>query len=170
MTIAETVARLDYSKPPPEYTVEEIPAIERASPRDPRWRTCTAGAFAERHTPDEALAVAWIHYRNRNDPPGVETVPTMGQGAAFVMPGSPLWGDRVAIVLPWVDKYPSARAAAWAWHDHRHALAERGLAYRGRGWAALAVWPRCLTWTDEQVAEVERWLANSTAEMPEVLR
>lgn len=32
------------------------------------------------------------------------------------------------------------------------------------------LWPRCLTWSDEQVAEVERWLADSTAEMPEVLR
>lgn len=33
-----------------------------------------------------------------------------------------------------------------------------------------SMWPRCLTWPDEQVAEVERWLVDSTAEMPEVLR
>lgn len=27
-----------------------------------------------------------------------------------------------------------------------------------------------LTWSDDQVAEVERWLVDSTAELPEVLR
>jgi hypothetical protein len=31
------------------------------------------------------------------------------------------------------------------------------------------LWPRCLTWSDDQVAVVERWLADPTAEMPEVL-
>lgn len=36
--------------------------------------------------------------------------------------------------------------------------------------AAVIVWPRCLTWSDEQVAEVERWLVDSTVELPEVLR
>lgn len=30
-------------------------------------------------------------------------------------------------------------------------------------------WPRCLTWSDEQVSEVERWLAEGGAP-PEVLR
>lgn len=33
----------------------------------------------------------------------------------------------------------------------------------------LDIRPRCLTWSDEQVAEVERWLADSAAEMPAVL-
>jgi hypothetical protein len=41
--------------------------------------------------------------------------------------------------------------------------------YHGRQ-PPLDVWPRILTWTDEQVAEVETWLADSTAETPEVLR
>lgn len=27
------------------------------------------------------------------------------------------------------------------------------------------IWPRILTWTDEQVAEVERWLVDSSADM-----
>lgn len=34
--------------------------------------------------------------------------------------------------------------------------------------AAVDVWPRCLAWTDEQVAAVERWLAEGGAP-PEVL-
>jgi hypothetical protein len=80
----------------------------------------------------------------------------------------------------------AARAAAWAWYDCRLGLAEkwqriydtdgdaRQLAvvrYRGADdeMAFDNWWPRCLTWPDEQVAKVERWLADSTAEMPEVL-
>jgi len=39
--------------------------------------------------------------------------------------------------------------------------------YHGRK-PPLEVWPRCLTWTDEQVAEVERWLVDG-GEMPAVL-
>lgn len=38
------------------------------------------------------------------------------------------------------------------------------------GLATLDAWPLCLTWSDEQVAAVERWLIDSTAELPEVLR
>ena len=45
----------------------------------------------------------------------------------------------------------AARAAAWAWYDRR-------------------LGPRCLTWSDDQVSEVERRLVDSTAEMPEALR
>lgn len=31
------------------------------------------------------------------------------------------------------------------------------------------VWPQCLIWSDEQVGEVERWLQDSTSEIPVVL-
>jgi len=92
--------------------------------------------------------------------------------------------------------YQEARAAAWAWYKRRLALAEaldvdrtarimavgRGIGHmEPKGWvqAVVAVlpngyfeaadpWPRCLTWTDEQVAEVERWLVDG-GEMPAVL-
>jgi hypothetical protein len=89
----------------------------------------------------------------------------------------------------WHDGYKTtatARAAAWAWHDRRLGLVEkwqrvydtdgdaRQLAeVRYQGADAMVFdnwWPRCLTWSDEQVSAVERWLVDSTAEMPEVLR
>lgn len=31
-------------------------------------------------------------------------------------------------------------------------------------------WPRCLTWADDQCADIENWLADETLEMPEVIR
>ncbi len=42
--------------------------------------------------------------------------------------------------------------------------------YHGRRPPCETAWPRCLIWPDDQVAEVERWLVDSTAEIPEVLR
>jgi hypothetical protein len=60
-----------------------------------------------------------------------------------------------------------ARAAAWAWYKRRLSACaqfEREVEF------GPDLWPRALTWSDDQVAEVERWLVDSTAEMPEVLR
>ena len=68
-----------------------------------------------------------------------------------------------------------ARGAAWIWYDHRLALAAAlearvDAAYSGaRTDHGETWWPRCLTWSDEQVAAAERWLAEG-GEMPEVLR
>ena len=63
-----------------------------------------------------------------------------------------------------------ARAAAWAWYWRRLAAVE---AADRKGWAApgdpLDPWPAALTWSDEQVSEVERWLSDG-GEPPEVLR
>lgn len=59
------------------------------------------------------------------------------------------------------------------WHEARRALAGRIDRAEGVTFAADdrgSVWPTVLTWSNEQVAEVERWLIDSTAEMPEVLR
>lgn len=245
--MTQETAWLDYSKPPPGYRVTFSESCWWAS--DPRDQFIGDETFATQRL---ALVAAWAHYKAEHDPPGIETVPTMGNGAAFVMPDSPLWGSNVPVVLPWVGKYISAGTAAWAWHGRRHELAGRMSAKPShRRWyskappdgdmggacvvevhrtaeaarrAVLAVledgsegwpedveavewgelvpmakaqeynreetpegefdymceyrlapvvpsiWPRCLTWTDEQVAEVERWLQDSTAKMPEVLR
>lgn len=145
MTI-ETVARLDYSKPPPGYRLfgdtgfaapvggESTPWVAAQCPRDP-------------------LDAAWDHYKAHNDPPHLHPNDSSERmAAAFLCP-----------VAEW-------RAAAWAWHDHRHRMIDRGLAFRGVGWASLNPWPRCLTWTDKQVDDVEHWLWDSTAEMPAVLQ
>jgi len=83
------------------------------------------------------------------------------------------WGYFADAMRGTVPSQAEARAAAWAWHDRRHALAERlrsGLGDRLGRCDGLDFWPVILTWSDAQVAEVERWLVDSTAEMPEVLR
>ena len=50
------------------------------------------------------------------------------------------------------------RAAAWGWHDRRHALAGR--------LTLQDAWPRCLRWTDAECDQVDRWIANGE-ETPE---
>ena len=179
----EAVAQLDYSKPPPGYTIagdHDEPRVRAglaADSRDSGW-VWVQGSIADgqrravgARSWAEALSAAWAHYKAHNDPPGMLVshklkAPALEWWAAwvFMQDGS----GRCQRIASGAES--ETRAAAWAWYDRRHALTERGLAHRGRGWAALAAWPRCLTWTDEQVAEVENWLADSTAEMPEVLR
>lgn len=93
-----------------------------------------------------------------------------------------------------------ARAAAWGWHDRRHELCgllEDGVWCFECGsdeahveaiddktctqpWCTECdvemgglfddLWPRMLTWTDDEVAGVERWRQDSTAEQPAVLQ
>jgi hypothetical protein len=236
-----TAERLDYSKPPPKYTAagsmwSHPHRTERGGFVDARPVAMYAAGEAA------ALAAAWAHYKAEHDPPGFlitgdEEADAGGPGcAAWLLP------DGLAAVgsaVGYHDGYTAtadARAAAWAWHDRRHALAgqivtvleygddfdddgerkvgrrvettparlidvvgpmvvvdfdktsERDhmhvaavvadLVSRGRAdfegdapidMVHFGAWPRCLTWSDEQVAEVERWLADSTAEMPEVL-
>ena len=68
----------------------------------------------------------------------------------------------------------AALAAAWAHYECEHdppGLQVHAWGYGRREaeqpwWRA---WPVCLTWSDAQVAEVERWLAEG-GEPPEVLR
>jgi hypothetical protein len=225
----EQVARLDRSKPPPGYRLENRQA---AFENAPYW-VCTSPdgrAWTGEGAAGEVIAVAWAHHEPRRDPPGMLV-------AHFV---SALCGDIRGWNV-WVGREDStfvsshateheARAAAWAWYWRRVAVADaagrhehvaekaasryplrhgsaaiercRCSAWRidhhgpepwrvdnmGRAivWAEkaredeasddlapapldLQVWPRCLTWSDEQVADVERWLAEG-GELPEVLR
>lgn len=63
----------------------------------------------------------------------------------------------------------SGRTLAWTWYDRRLALSLR--------LRREAHWPHMLRWSDDQVAQVERWLDSvvtiatvPVAEIPEVLR
>ena len=210
MTIAETVARLDYSKPPPGFDIAVLPSSLTKS-------VTTASVWDD----PNVLAAAWDYCRVYFDPPGAMNCGPLGLYVTF--------GPRLPRML--------SRSAAWAWYDRRHALVgqivtvleygddfnedgEREVGQRietsqarlldvvgpmiafgfdktselDRMHAEAAVadlmscgraefegdppiemirfgmWPRCLAWSDEQVAEVEFWLRDSTAEMPEVLR
>jgi hypothetical protein len=95
---------------------------------------------------DRDIAATWDACRRLFDPPGVLRCGPLGLYVTF--------GASLPQFL--------SRSDAWAWYDRRLALIDDDPASRH--------WPRCLTWSDEQVAEVERWLADSTAEMPEALR
>lgn len=102
------------------------------------------------------ISHAWENgWKRHSDPPGLLVSQRMGHPS------------RLVHKVPEVE----ARAAAWTWYDRRLALADvLDLEYMRPLVDGGITWPRCLTWTDEQVAEVERWLRDSTAEMPEVLR
>lgn len=157
------IPKIDYSKPPPGYRVE-------ADSLGKNWGwdgcgVCVGSSIDEA----SALASTWDHYKGYNDPPGC-TSDALGVRKTFGHP-------------PWLN----TRSAAWAWYDCRLGLAEKwqriydtdgdarqlaAVRYRGAGdeMAFDNWWPRCLTWPDEQVAKVERWLADNTVEIPEVLR
>lgn len=155
MTEETAIERLDYSKPPPGYVVEETPADERHEPHLVARAHCDV-AYAERRTLQEALAAAWVHYRNRNDPPGMRVIGTGDGDQTFA-------GVRHFFLShTGIDDNASARrearAAAWSWHDRRHAIAGR--------LTLQDAWPRCLRWTDAECDQVDRWIANGE-ETPE---
>ena len=162
--------RYDFSEPPPGYEVgcaqddEERLALVGSPLYSVRLDGITPWAWNEPTSPDlascgdattraEAVAGAWAHHKARHDPPG------MLMWVAALLAAQELPPDESGI-----------RAAAWAWYERRLALALRfdlgdeGDAHvnpalqdvvEAPGWST---WPRILTWTDEQVAEVERRL------------
>lgn len=176
--IPATIDRLDYSKPPTEYLVHDL--------NDDGWwwriDEPEDGCTSSYETEADCRAAAWAHYKAHNDPPGMSVVPrTLRQGSVEQQ----VWCFTPAVdVAPewsWSVEEAQARAAAWAWYDRRLAVTEkldrarsdaeahRGVELRSRPLPPHH-WPRCLTWPDVQVAEVDRWLVDSAAEMPEVLR
>lgn len=139
-------------------------------------------------TQDASTAAAWAYHKAHNYPPGlrVSYVLTVGW---IVMVEEP---KRLHIHTE--VSAASARTAAWAWHDRRLTLAAKldvalivdDEPFKGQTIRTVvpagearhfdgeqrpyAAWPCILTWSDEQVSSAERWLLDSTAEMPEVLR
>lgn len=84
---------------------------------------------------------------------------------AVLEDGSEGWPEDVEAV-EWGELVPMSKAQEY----DRETTPEGEFDYVCKYRLAVCTWPRCLTWSDEQVAEVERWLQDSTAEMPEVLR
>jgi hypothetical protein len=147
------VERLDYSKPPLGYVVW----------LDDEWgcwcySTWDDGASFNDEPIDseeQAIAAAWTHYKARHDPPGMLSS----------------WVAALRRQLGPEGRGCHIRPHAWAYHDRRLAIWEKLEVAEGseRTFIADDLWPAILTWSDDQVAEVERWLVDSTAEMPEVL-
>ena len=170
-----TVQRLDYTLLPLGYTMEEDVDADDASIGIWFWNSdADEGGRARKFgvectTEADAIADAWIDCKASNDPPGMQVAGPAGN--------TTLWSWRLLSgaheAVLWSRSEAEARAAAWAWYDRRHALHERlrcGLGDRLGRCDGLDFWPLILSWSDDQVAEVERWLVDSTAEMPEVLR
>lgn len=170
------IQRLDYGEPPPGYQVGQGSEAQWYWVRGPVDGEGHRGDIALGE--DAALTAAWTHVKVHHDPPGVYRC---GPLALYIT-----FGPGLPQLL--------SRTEAWAWYDRRLALAAKldvalivdEEPFKGRiirtvvpaGEARhfdgeqrpYAAWPRILTWSDEQVAEVERWLADSNAETPEVLR
>ena len=121
----------DYSKPPHGFDVADLPASLRKTIE-------TAGVWGP-----NALDAAWSHCKAHNDPPHLH--PNDGSermAAAFFSP-----------VAEW-------RAAAWAWHDRRRALAVDISEQIGADrFAAPVLLDEMIKWTDAECDEVERYAA-----------
>jgi hypothetical protein len=162
---APGVARLDKSRPPPGYGIDRCGIVAHMGwPED--------GHFT--------LASAWAHYETRHDSPGMTLEPYWA-----TVSGSTRWDvQALGQCVARFYEEQKARAAAWAWYWRRVALADRvgrecslvtETLFRGHNVGLpstrvpVEVWPCTLTWSEEQVVEVERWLAEG-GETPEVLR
>ena len=92
---------------------------------------------------------AWATYKERNPPPGLEPHPWAAEGEpfrhAFVTPIGFTILDTVGVS----DEV--ALAAAWRWHDIRHALV-------GKLKGDLSSWPGILDLTD---SDIERHLQHA---------
>ncbi len=121
------------------------------------------------------LATAWALHKRQHNPPGMHVVNDL---TAYRWRLS--WARMEG---PPMGSEDEARAAAWDWHDPRHALAEdlerlcadaqasgHGLIFTGcRGLPDHLRWPGALTLTAQQVADARAYLDSKGAlRMPEV--
>lgn len=134
MNMSTNVERLDFTKPPPGYTAngplwslpregQELKDYERSfvgpAPKSTVARYAANG---------NGLAVAWVHYKERHDPPGL-SVGCYGGSVFWVhdAAGSPLLGP-FACGASGDERRGSeirARTAAWAWYERRVTLVDR---------------------------------------------
>lgn len=176
--MTNTIERLDYSKPPPGYALAQAAHGFLFFDRTGERHGAAMRDLGHDWHRDAARAKAWVYYKARSDPPrflvtGDEEADSgEGGNAAWLLPEG-LTSDSITVYHDGFTTTAAARADAWAWYDRRLGLANRLAAradFDGARTNACPWWPRCLTWSNDQVTEVKRWLVDSTAEMPEVIR
>lgn len=151
------VPRLDYSKPPLKYLVHDL--------NDDGWwwrvDEPEDGCTSPYETEAEAVAAAWAHHKAHNDPPGMRVVGEGGTARAK-RPRPARWRIYVlgAVSGYYRETRRLARSEAWDRYDRRLALAGRLVVQFHED--QRPAWPHCLTWPDDQVAEVERKLDGNT--------
>lgn len=157
--MTQDAAWLDYTKPPPGYRIDEQDGEfdwylgDDVSPDNGNASVITTEA--------EALRQAWEDYKNEHDPPGMQV---------FVWPkekaSDPPTAWCVALrgkvhfaAFEGAEGETTARAAAWAWHDLRRAIAYDIYSRTCGGKALTVLMAAALTWTDAECAEVEAYAA-----------
>jgi hypothetical protein len=202
------ITRLDINEPPPDYAIREVEiagerlwrwyegevftwregAIDDAWGRyqarhDPPGMTLLGGFFCSPRTNPkaaEARAAAWAWYWRR-----VAVAAALERSPRFRIDHC---GDCKAEHEPLaVDRCPQcghrgSLISTWGMAQaERYRTGERYTTKTGEHDQEVGpdLWPRALTWSDEQTAEVERWLAWHTTkgqkgarnpQLPEVLR
>lgn len=156
------VERLDYSRPPPGYEIVWSRREGDFGVAVGHWWRAGRLWSSEPHGEEcLTIAAAWAHYKAESDPPGLQT--WEGHDDAYWRFGV----EREGVSRPGAfGEQSEARAAAWAWHDRRHALMRMfEQAAEVVDSVALSLdhevlaWPDVLTWSDEAVASSEREVA-----------
>jgi hypothetical protein len=117
-----TIDKLDFTKPPPGYSIDEQDGEwdwSKQKPEDGNAHLITTEAGA--------LAAAWEHYEARNDPPGLVTASAVDDEADVAAALNWHVIDTSTKNTVWWRDYPDnkageddgqreARAAAWRWY------------------------------------------------------
>lgn len=172
------IERLDYSKPPPGYTVHVLAGPSGVNSRGetrvvpsqyatmpPATPLKCGRDFDWYSTQEESTAAAWAHYKAHNDPPGfVLTHDHEYEESCH------LWFAEVGFGGPGPTRegaatQAEARAAAWAWHDRRHKVANLAV-----GYGDSELWPRALAWSDPELAQVIGYVRGDKLALSELQR
>jgi hypothetical protein len=192
--MTQETAWLDYTKTPPRYELgnradeddrlvisdegEELVSFRAGGITPWAWNDPTGlsmDSCGDADSQDEALSAAWAHYKAEHDPPGMQV---------FVWPkekaSDPPTAWCVALrgkvhfaAFEGAEGETTARAAAWAWHDRRRAIAYDIYSRTCGGKALTVLMAAALTWTDAECAEVEAYAALSfprSVDMPAPLQ
>lgn len=154
MTKETAIEMLDYSKPPPGIDPRAMLLAHRGGTWGPR-----------------EIAAAWAEH----DPPGMTVTVDVATGddVYWFAPEPPPGHFATCFPGEPVDNEAEARAAAWAWHNRRHALARDIADQIGKSDGAAELLAAFLRWTDDECAEVEAYAAlpfPRSVDMPAALR
>ena len=168
MTEETATMYLDYSKPPPGYVEDFARRVGDFGVAVGWW---VNGRCYK--TEAKALAAAWAHYKAEHDPPGLTEI----FGCGGLVDGGVVRGLKFRFGIASDEKfYPdraAARAAAWAWHDRRHAIAVDIEEQTGGQVDAGALLSKIIAWTEAECTDVEAYAAlpfPRSVDMPAALR
>ncbi len=171
---SSAVARLDFTKPPPGFGELFEHPTEGCWHVQPGTTDFYTRCFFDKTA---ALADAWDHHERRHDPPGMWSGWRMC-GPLKYEPNAGVIVPAVAHLELWLPEelrqhsasqaMEAGRRFCWVWYRRRAKLAKRIDSF-DLDPVIVSSWPRCLTWLEGQVDEVESWLERGGGTL-EVLR